>query len=80
MAHGKNKPKLWRRMSKKYYDEKTGTWVRPGRQLKMFTVGYEGKKQATGLLLALMKRLEPDVQSAFKFWNETKKEISDETK
>lgn len=65
----KNKPKLWRRMSKKYRDV-DGTIVRPGRQLKMFTVGYEGKKQATGLLAALIARLH----------NETKKEISDETK
>lgn len=51
--------KAWRRMSKKYRAE-DGTIVRPGRQLKMFTVGYEGKKQATGLLAALIKRL-PDV-------------------
>jgi hypothetical protein len=55
----KNKMKAWRRMSKKYRAE-DGTIVRPGRQLKMFTVGYEGKKQATGLLAALIKRL-PDV-------------------
>jgi hypothetical protein len=78
----KNKMKAWRRMSKKYRDE-NGTIVRPGRQLKMFTMGYEGKKQATGLLAALMKRMDnpfKDVESAFKFWNETKKEISDETK
>jgi hypothetical protein len=52
----KNKPKLWRRMSKKYRDE-NGVIVRPGRQLKMFTMGYEGKKQATGLLKILMDKL-----------------------
>jgi len=83
MSKMKNKPKAWRRMSKKYWDEEKQLWVRPGRQLKMFTMGYEGKKQATGLLAALMQRMDnpfKDVDSAFKFWNETKKEISDETK
>jgi hypothetical protein len=43
-------------MSKKYRDE-NGVIVRPGRQLKMFTMGYEGKKQATGLLKILMDKL-----------------------
>ena len=52
----KNKMKAWRRMSKKYRAE-DGTIVRPGRQLKMFTMGYEGKKQATGLLKVLMDKL-----------------------
>lgn len=65
----KNKMKAWRRMSKKYRDA-DGTIVRPGRQLKMFTMGYEGKKAATGLLAALIARLD----------NVTKKEPSDETK
>ena len=48
--------KAWRRMSKKYRNE-NGDIVRPGRQLKMFTMGYEGKKQATGLLKVLMDKL-----------------------
>jgi hypothetical protein len=56
MASGKTKPKLWRRMSKKYRAE-DGSIVRPGRQLKMYTMGYEGKKQATGLLKLLMDKL-----------------------
>ena len=77
-----NKPKAWRRMSKKYYDAEKGVWVRPGRQLKMFTMGYEGKKQATGLLAALLKRMDDpfkNPESAFKFWNE-KKVKTNETK
>ena len=58
----KNKPKAWRRMSKKYWDEEKRVWVRPGRQLKMFTMGYEGKKQATGLLASLISRLDTRIQ------------------
>ena len=54
----KNKTKAWRRMSKKYYDEEKGVWVRPGRQLKMFTQGYDGKKQAYGLLASLLLRMD----------------------
>jgi len=77
MASGKTKPKLWRRMSKKYYDEKLGTWVRPGRQLKMFTMGYEGKKQATGLLATLLLR-QDDVTETLKRY--VKKVKTNETK
>lgn len=69
--------KAWRRMSKKYYDEEKGVWVRPGRQLKMFTVGYQGKKQATGLLEALIKKL-PDVSATLKHYE--KKVKTNETK
>jgi hypothetical protein len=79
MASGKTKPKLWRRMSKKYYDEKTGTIVRPGRQLKMFTVGYDMKSGATGLLSSLIKRIDVDTQAIFDKWN-PKKEVKNETK
>ena len=61
----KNKPKAWRRMSKKYYDAEKGVWVRPGRQLKMFTMGSQGSKQAIGLLADLIKRL-PDVSATLK--------------
>lgn len=64
-------------MSKKYYDAEKGVWVRPGRQLKMFTVGYEGKKQATGLLDSLIKRL-PDVSATLN--NYVKKVKTNETK
>jgi hypothetical protein len=77
MASGKNKPKLWRRMSKKYYDKEKGVIVRPGRQLKMFTVGYTGRKQATGLLLSLINRL-PDVSAVLKQYE--KKVKTDEAK
>ena len=65
MSKSNNKPKAWRRMSKKYYDAEKGVWVRPGRQLKMFTAGYEGSKQAIGLLADLIKRL-PDVSATLK--------------
>ena len=68
MSKSNNKPKAWRRMSKKYYDAEKGIWVRPGRQLKMFTVGYDGKKQAFGLLAALIKRL-PDVSAKLKHYD-----------
>lgn len=72
----KNKTKAWRRMSKKYYDEEKGIWVRPGRQLKMFTTGYQGSKQAIGLLANLIKRL-PDVTATLKHYE---KEVKDEAK
>ena len=72
----KNKPKAWRRMSKKYYDAEKGVWVRPGRQLKMFTMGYEGKKQAFGLISALIGRM-PDVSATLKQYE---KEVKDEAK
>ena len=72
-----NKPKAWRRMSKKYYDAEKGVWVRPGRQLKMFTAGYEGSKQAIGLLADLIKRL-PDVSATLK--NYEKKVKTNEAK
>lgn len=81
MSKSNNKPKLWRRMSKKYYDAEKGVWVRPGRQLKMFTVGYEGKKQATGLLASLINRLDSRIereQAAVK--NLIEKDSNNETK
>lgn len=68
-------------MSKKYYDAEKGVWVRPGRQLKMFTVGYEGKKQATGLLASLINRLDSRIereQAAAK--NLIEKDSNNETK
>jgi hypothetical protein len=72
MASGKTKPKLWRRMSKKYYDEAQGLWIRPGRQLKMFTVGYDGKKQAFGLIESLIKRIDVNAQEIFDKWHPKK--------
>ena len=77
MSKSNNKPKAWRRMSKKYYDADKGVWVRPGRQLKMFTAGYEGSKQAIGLLADLIKRL-PDVSATLK--NYEKKVKTNESK
>jgi len=77
MSKSNNKPKAWRRMSKKYYDAEKGVWVRPGRQLKMFTAGYEGSKQAIGLLADLIKRL-PDVSATLK--NYEKKVKTNEAK
>ena len=77
MSKSNNKPKAWRRMSKKYYDAEKGVWVRPGRQLKMFTAGYEGSKQAIGLLADLIKRL-PDVSATLK--NYEKKVKTNESK
>jgi len=71
----KNKMKAWRRMSKKYRAE-DGTIVRPGRQLKMFTMGYEGKAVATGLLANLLLKL--DVTETLKRY--AKKVKTDETK
>ena len=76
MAKMKNKPKAWRRMSKKYRAD-DGTIVRQGRQLKMFTMGYEGKKQATGLLGSIIAGL-PDVSEILKRYE--KKVKTDETK
>ena len=76
MSKSNNKPKAWRRMSKKYYDAEKGVWVRPGRQLKMFTMGYDGKKQATGLLAGLIARL-PDVSTTLN--NYVKKVKTNET-
>lgn len=76
MSKSNNKPKAWRRMSKKYYDAEKGVWVRPGRQLKMFTMGYDGKKQATGLLADLIARL-PDVSATLN--NYVKKVKTNET-
>lgn len=69
--------KAWRRMSKKYWDEEKQLWVRQGRQLKMFTVGYDGKKGAHGLLDNLIKRL-PDVSTTLKHYE--KKVKTNETK
>ena len=77
MSKSNNKPKAWRRMSKKYYDAEKGVWVRPGRQLKMFTAGYQGSKQAVGLLASLIKRL-PDVSATLKHYE--KKVKTNETK
>lgn len=68
--------KAWRRMSKKYVNE-NGDVVRPGRQLKMFTMGYQGNKQAIGLLADLIKRL-PDVTATLN--NYVKKVKTNETK
>lgn len=73
----KNKMKAWRRMSKKYWDEEQQLWVRPGRQLKMFTMGYDVKKGAHGLLANLIKRL-PDVSATLKHYE--KKVKTNETK
>jgi hypothetical protein len=70
----KNKMKAWRRMSKKYKDE-TGAIVRPGRQLKMFTMGYEGKKSAIGLISALIKRIDVDTQAVIDKWHPKKGEV-----
>ena len=73
----KNKMKAWRRMSKKYWDEEKQLWVRPGRQLKMFTMGYDSKKGAFGLVADLIKRL-PDVTETLKRYE--KKVKTNETK
>ena len=80
MASGKTKPKLWRRMSKKYYDEKTGTWIRPGRQLKMFTMGYDGKKQAFGLVASLLLRQDDVTETLKRYVKKVKEVKTDETK
>jgi hypothetical protein len=71
----KNKMKAWRRMSKKYWDEEKQLWVRPGRQLKMFTMGYEGKKAAFGLIADLIKRIDVDTQAVFDKWHPKKGEV-----
>jgi hypothetical protein len=77
----KNKMKAWRRMSKKYWDEEKQLWVRQGRQLKMFTMGYDVKKGAHGLLAALIGRLDSRIereQAAVK--NLIEKDVNNETK
>jgi len=71
----KNKMKAWRRMSKKYWDEEKQLWVRPGRQLKMYTMGYEGKKQAFGLIADLIKRIDVDTQAVIDKWHPKKGEV-----
>jgi hypothetical protein len=71
----KNKMKAWRRMSKKYWDEEKQLWVRPGRQLKMYTMGYEGKKSAIGLISALIKRIDVDTQAVIDKWHPKKGEV-----
>jgi len=71
----KNKMKAWRRMSKKYWDEEKQLWVRPGRQLKMFTMGHDGKKQAIGLISALIKRIDVDTQVVIDKWHPKKGEV-----
>jgi len=78
MSKSNNKPKAWRRMSKKYWDEEKQVLVRPGRQLKMFTMGYDVKTAAHGLLANLIKRL-PDVSATLKQY-EKKVKVKDETK
>lgn len=87
----KNKTKAWRKMSKKEFTGEyeattnihTGEVIgrqpiyrRLGRQLKMFTVGYEGRKVATGLLASLINRL-PDNKEFLKRYE---KKVKDETK
>ena len=71
----KNKMKAWRRMSKKYWDEEKQLWVRPGRQLKMYTMGYEGKKQAFGLIATLIKRIDVDTQAVIDKWHPKNGEV-----
>ena len=85
--------KAWRKMSRKEFTGEyeattnihTGEVIgrqpiyrRLGRQLKMFTVGYQGKKQATGLLSSLIIRMDIDVKSIFDKWHP--KKVKNETK
>lgn len=77
MSKSNNKPKAWRRMSKKYYDEEKGVWVRPGRQLKMFTMGYDTKAAPFGLIKALINRIDFDYTT---FMKRYEKKVKNETK
>ena len=87
----KNKPKAWRKMSRKEFTGEyeattnihTGEVIgrqpiyrRLGRQLKMFTMGYAGDKQATGLLADLLSRMN-DMSYIF---DRYEKKVKNETK